>query len=262
MPTVTVSDGSELYYEVHGDGPRTIVFAHGAGGNHLSWWQQIPHYRDDYRCITFDHRGFGASTDATGQYIRAYTGDLEAILADAGVEELVLVGQSMGGFTCSTFAAAHPDRVRGLVMADTFLGIGDEDLLAEWREAIAAVPTPDDPMRQTSMVGPSFVEEHPEGLFLYQQVRGTNPPRDLSADYSVADGAVPIAELAKLTMPVLFLAGDDDAIIPAPLIERASRLVPGARYEGVPDTGHSVYWERPTAFNDLLDGLLAEAFAS
>jgi len=260
MPIVTVPDGSELYYEVHGDGPRTIVFSHGAGGNHLSWWQQVPRYRDEYRCVTFDHRGFGASTDASDSYIRAYTADLEAILADAGVRDAVLVGQSMGGFTCITFAAAHPDRVRGLVMADTFLGVGDEPLIAEWREALTAIPTPEDPMRQTSMVAQSFIEAHPEGLFLYQQVRGTNPPRDLTADYSVADGAVPTAELPKLTMPVLFLAGDEDAIIPAPLIERASHLVPGARYEGVPNTGHSVYWERPEAFNALLDGLLAEAF--
>lgn len=261
MPSVTVADGSELYYEVHGDGPRTIVFAHGAGGNHLSWWQQVPRYRDDYRCVIFDHRGFGASTDVTGQYIRAYTADLEALLTDADVEEAVLVGQSMGGFTCVTFAAAHPERVRGLVMADTFLGVGDEELLVDWREALAAIPTPADPTRQTSMVAQSFIDEHPEGLFLYQQVRGTNPPRDLAADYSVADGAVPTSDLARLTMPVLFLAGDEDAIIPAPLIERASRLVPGARYEGVPNTGHSVYWERPEAFNALLDSLLAEAFA-
>ena len=261
MATVTVSDGSSLYYEVHGDGPRTIVFAHGAGGNHLSWWQQVPHYRDAYRCVTFDHRGFGTSTDASGRYIRGYTADLEALLTDANVDEAVLVGQSMGGFTCITFAAAHPERVRGLVMADTLLGIGDEGLLSEWRTALEAVPTPEDPMRQTSMVGSSYVGEHPEGLFLYQQVRGTNPPRDLAADYSIADGAVPAADLSKLTMPVLFLAGADDAIIPAPLIERASRLVPGARYEGVPDTGHSVYWERPREFNALLDSLLAEAFA-
>jgi 3-oxoadipate enol-lactonase len=263
MPRVTVSDGSELYYEVHGDGPRTIVFAHGAGGNHLSWWQQVPRYRDEYRCITFDHRGFGTSTDATGQFLRSYRADLEALLDDAGVREAVLVGQSMGGFTCVAFAAAYPDRVRGLVMADTFLGIDDEGLIAEWREGLAARPAPADPTRQTSMVAAGYVDNHPEGVFLYQQVRALNPPRDLSGvTFSVEDGAVPASELAKLTMPVLFLAGDEDAVIPAPLIERASALVPGARYVGVPGAGHSVYWENAAAFNELLDGLLAEAFAN
>ena len=40
-----------------------LVFAHGAGGNHLSWWQQVPHFMDRYTCVVFDHRGYGRSVD-------------------------------------------------------------------------------------------------------------------------------------------------------------------------------------------------------
>lgn len=62
MPKAQVN-GIELYYEVHGEGPP-IVFAHGAGGNHLSWWQQVPFFTaQGYRCVTFDHRAFGQSLD-------------------------------------------------------------------------------------------------------------------------------------------------------------------------------------------------------
>ena len=59
MPKAAI-DGIDLYYESNGDGPA-VVFAHGAGGNHLSWWQQVPVFSDCYRCVTFDHRGFGQS---------------------------------------------------------------------------------------------------------------------------------------------------------------------------------------------------------
>ena len=52
--------GCRLYYEVCGAGPF-LVFAHGLGGNHLSWWQQVPHFRDRYTCVTFSHRGFAPS---------------------------------------------------------------------------------------------------------------------------------------------------------------------------------------------------------
>ena len=55
-------NGIELYYESTGEGPA-VVFLHGAGGNHLSWWQQVPLFSERYRCITIDHRGFGQSTD-------------------------------------------------------------------------------------------------------------------------------------------------------------------------------------------------------
>ena len=56
-------DGARLYYETHGAGPA-LVFVHGLGGGHLSWWQQVPHFRDRYTCVIFDHRGFGLSTES------------------------------------------------------------------------------------------------------------------------------------------------------------------------------------------------------
>jgi len=62
MPKAQIN-GIELYYEVHGNGPA-VVCAHGAGGNHLSWWQQVPVLTPRYRCVIFDHRGFGQSLDS------------------------------------------------------------------------------------------------------------------------------------------------------------------------------------------------------
>src|SRR5262245_28226414 len=57
--------GCDLYYEVTGAGPA-VVFAHGFGGNHLSWWQQVPHLAERYTCVTFSHRGFGPSGEDAG----------------------------------------------------------------------------------------------------------------------------------------------------------------------------------------------------
>ncbi len=65
MPYAAVN-GINLYYELHGSGPA-VVFAHGAGGNHLSWWQQIPVFSPRFRCIPFDHRAFGLSRDGEGE---------------------------------------------------------------------------------------------------------------------------------------------------------------------------------------------------
>ena len=71
-------NGIELYYEVHGEGPA-LVLAHGAGGNHLSWWQQVPVLAQSYRCVTFDHRGFGLSREQPGgPGARAFVEDLRA----------------------------------------------------------------------------------------------------------------------------------------------------------------------------------------
>ena len=59
MPFAPLND-IDLFYESHGEGPA-IVFLHGRGGNHLSWWQQVPHFQERFRCIAIDHREFGLS---------------------------------------------------------------------------------------------------------------------------------------------------------------------------------------------------------
>ena len=77
-------DGARLYYETHGAGPA-LVFVHGLGGGHLSWWQQVPHFRDRYTCVVFDHRGFGLSTESPGKPgPDAYVDDLAALVDHLG----------------------------------------------------------------------------------------------------------------------------------------------------------------------------------
>ena len=139
MPKAQVN-GIELYYEVHGNGPA-VVFAHGAGGNHLSWWQQVPVFASKYRCITFDHRGFGQSPDVpNGPGGGAFVDDLKQLLEQLRIDRISLVAQSMGGRTCLGFTLAYPERVQALVMADTTGGFIDArmaQLRAEGEAALA-----------------------------------------------------------------------------------------------------------------------------
>src|SRR5579863_492139 len=108
-----------LYYEVHGSGPA-VVLAHGAGGTHMSWWQQVPVLSQKYKCITIDHRTLGYSRDVKGgPGRRAFVPDLTGLLDHLGIQKTALVGQSMGGTTVLGFASAHPDRVSALIMSDT-----------------------------------------------------------------------------------------------------------------------------------------------
>ena len=253
--------GGQLVYDVFGDGPETIVFVHGAGGNHLSWWNQIPVYQNRYRCVTYEVRGWGRSRDDSAEGSRAFVRDLRELLDYLDVGEAVLVGQSMGGMTVLPFAVRHPQRVRGLLMADTFIGIDSEELLAEMRKAVEAAQANQEGGGLTRMVGPAYLEREPNGVFLYNQIRALNPPPASPLSFRQADGAVAVEDLSALTMPIFFLAGAEDAIIPAPIIERAAELIPHAQYFQIPEAGHSVYWEQPQDFNRFLDALLTESFA-
>ena len=112
-----------LYYEVHGDlaGPRTpLVLAHGLGGNHLSWWQQLAHFAPSRACVVFSHRGFALSPEAPGgPGLAGFADDLLALLDHLELHAPILVGQSMGGWATLEVALAQPQRVKALVLSAT-----------------------------------------------------------------------------------------------------------------------------------------------
>ena len=102
-----------LYYEVSGSGPA-LLFAHGLGGNHLSWWQQVAHFAPHYTCVTFAHRGFAPSDAVPGGPDAAdYAGDLAALIDHLKFSDVRLVAQSMGGWTMLEYAIANPGKGQG-----------------------------------------------------------------------------------------------------------------------------------------------------
>jgi 3-oxoadipate enol-lactonase len=131
-----------LYYERVGAG-APIVFLHGLGGNHLSWWQQVPYFMRSFECVTVDQRGFGLSPDPDGLFNRAHASDLGALLDHLKIDKAVLIGQSMGGWTIVGYALEHPERVAAMVMADTPGGIFTPEMKFETpREPLAVDASP------------------------------------------------------------------------------------------------------------------------
>ncbi len=253
MPTAAVN-GAQIYYESHGEGP-VIVFAHGRGGNHLSWWQQAPVFAMEYRCIAFDHRGWGASTgpSAEGPGRQAFVEDLRGLLDHLGVERAYLVAQSMGGLTCLGFALAYPQRALGLVLGDTTGGIGDPSV----GELLRNVHPPTDPLRRSLSAG--FVRGRPELAFLYRQIGLLNPAMPIDAVSSAfRDPAGPQArDLARFKVPTLLIVGQEDLIFPVHVMQAAQKLIPGSRLEIVPGAAHSTHFEQPQVFNRLVGEFFA-----
>ena len=248
-------NGIKMYYESHGEGDP-IIFAHGAGGNHLSWFQQVPVFRDTHRCITFDHRGFGRTADVeNGPGGTAYPEDLRGLMDHLGIEKATLVAQSMGGATCMGFTVAYPERVRALVMADTTGTMSDPGLVERRKAFTDSQPQP------FTLIGraynPDLAKTKPEMAFLYDSVMALNPPRSLTPPEREERHDATTEKLAALKVPVLFICGEKDAIVPPEIIKYAVSLVPGAKYAEVPVSGHSAYFEEPAAFNRIVREFLA-----
>ena len=245
MPTAPMQ-GINLYYQTTGEGPA-VVLAHGRGGNHMSWWQQVPVFSERYSCITFDHRGWGRSVqppEAMGR--EAFVEDLRGLLDHLGIEEAFLIAQSMGGLTCLGFALAYPRRTRALVLAGTTGGIGEEEIVEVLRQR---KPT-DDVLDRA--VAPSFRHREPEKAFLYKEINLMNPPRDLEPNGFTSGEGPKASDLAQMRVPTLLIVGEEDVVMPPAVIEASHRLIPGSRLEVVAGAGHSVYFERPEIFNRLV----------
>jgi len=248
-----------LYYERVGAGPA-LVFLHGLGGNHLSWWQQVPYFMRWFECITLDQRSFGLSPDPDNSFNAAHSSDLARLLDALRIEKAVLVGQSMGGWTIVGCAIEHPERVAAMVMADTHGGIFTPAMAESFARrtirplsepvAIGALPT----------YAADYFPRRPEMAFLYDSLRifGAQPPPDAMARLAARSYDLARAR-ERLTMPILCLAGEEDALIPpAALKILAETALPNARFAAVPHCGHSVYFERPEIFNQLVLGFLRE----
>ncbi len=262
MPKAPIN-GTDLYYESHGDDSApAIVFAHGRGGNHMSWWQQVAAFSAEYRCITFDHRGWGASIvpETTGAghgspLRENFIDDLAALLDHLKIEKAFLVAQSMGGFSCLGFALAHPERTLGLVLGDTTGGVATDGVLAALKNTN---PPPEGPARSLSA---GFIKENPALTFLYQQIGGLNPPRGedgVISGFRREDGPQ-AAAFADWQIPTLLIVGKEDAIFPPEVIAEVQKVIPGSRMEVVPGAAHSAHFEQAPVFNKLLSELFAGA---
>jgi 3-oxoadipate enol-lactonase len=253
---------AEIYYEVTGEGPA-VVFAHGLGGNHLSWWQQVAHFAASHTCVVFAHRGFPPSSAVSGKTAAdAFADDLAALIQELNFKDVALVAQSMGGWTCLEYALREPKRVRALVMASTsgtldFNQLENPEVLEWTRRAPGALAE----LRSRGIHqagGERMAREQPALAHLYWQISEMAAASFREEVRARIRGlrTRPPAALSQLPMPVLFITGDEDWVFPPAAGPALAPLAPKGRAVRVPAAGHSVYFERAAQFNDIVGRIL------
>ncbi|HUO62306.1 MAG TPA: alpha/beta hydrolase [Terriglobales bacterium] len=253
-----VKDGCRLYYEDTSGPAPTLLFLHGAGGNHLSWWQQVPVFGEEYRCVTVDQRGFGQSSDAAGGAgPAALATDALALLDHLGIARAAVVAQSMGGWAAVGAAVQAPERFWAIVLANTVGNLSNPEIAALRQKLVAASP-PRPPVLWQAALGETFRKTHLVRTFLYAQIAGLNAP--LPADFRDQLGRLttPVDRYAATRVPTMFLTSDEDGLIWPELSEKVHEHVPRSRFERVSAAGHSTYFEQPDVFNREVGAFLKE----
>ncbi|ALS97060.1 alpha/beta fold hydrolase [Lacimicrobium alkaliphilum] len=246
----------QLYYEVHGKG-EPLVLAHGLGGNHAIWYQQVAVLAKAYQVITFDHRGFGNSTDHAGLGRSGFVDDLKALLDHLQLDKVALIGQSMGGGTAITFASQYPQRVAALMIADSLHGLKEDAQVAEIMDKARAETAQ---LSQLDRVlGAEFKQANPTQALLYRQISSFNQTDKTNLSGQYAAQKVAPQQLGELGFPVLFVAGQDDILFPIEAIRLVQEQVPNSFIVEFDHCGHSAFFEKPVEFNDSLLSFLQMA---
>ena len=261
--------GCSVYYEASvrptNTGP-TMVFAHGLGGNHLSWWQQVAHFSASHDCVVFSHRGFTPSSPVPGASAPdAYADDLAALIDELALGEVILVAQSMGGWTCLEYALRAPQKVRALVMASTSGAIDFRKLtgpvageIGKWLEDAPRMLADMEARGVPVAGGERMAREQPALAALYAQITRLTPAEFRAAVRARIQERRTLAPdaLERLQMPALFLTGDEDCVFPAMAGPPLAAHAPKGSALRVPKAGHSVYFEHAAQFNRAVEEFL------
>lgn len=247
-----------ISYREAGAGPA-LVLLHGIGSSSASWLFQLESLAG-YRLVAWDAPGYGASRFLSvaepqpADYAQALHEFLERLL----LKDVVLVGNSLGCLMAGAYAAAHPERVRSMVLLGPAGGYGG---LAD-REAKLA-----ERLRQLDELGPEGLAEQrsptlvakgspPVALELVRwSQRRILPQGFRQAVYCLAQGRLG-ADARRYGKKVLVACGSEDIITPEAGCKAIARAFPRGEYRTLDGIGHAPHVEAPERINDLIAGFV------
>ncbi len=256
MPSISCND-ARLYYEDEGSG-QPIVCLHGVMGGLRYFHPQLSGLSDAYRPIALDYRGHGRSEKTPDAHrIPQYARDLEAFLTQLDLEDVVLVGWSMGSLIAWDYITQFgPDRIQGVVdidmeptryqWPDYDHGIAD---LASLQAEINAIQTDHlhaiDTMIETLVKHPPSPEQY---QLMFDELAYC-PPTIKTAilfDCTFQDYR---DILPDIEVPHLVCAGGDERWRSIAAVEHTADLLPNAAFDVFDDSSHCISIEQPPAFN-------------
>ncbi|MEV4613361.1 alpha/beta hydrolase [Kitasatospora sp. NPDC049258] len=251
---------------VHEHGPGTpLVLLHAFPFSARMWAAQLDRLSgpagETARVFTPDQRGFGSAPLGDDEpSLDLVADDVARLLDGAGVERAVVGGLSMGGYVAMAFARRHPDRLCGLLLADTKAAADTEQARTN-RERIARAVLARDSVRllaeektAESLLGPAAGPE------LLAEVRGMvaeAAPRAVAwAQRAMAARGDSLEVLAGLEVPAAVIVGEADTVTPLADARMMAEAMADAELTVIPAVGHLSSLEAPETFDAAVRALL------
>jgi 3-oxoadipate enol-lactonase len=262
---IIASERGAIGYDEAGAG-RPVVLLHGFPHDRSLWDAQLATPPTGARLIALDLPGFGESESGSLPSLDAWADWTVAALDALKIETAVIGGLSMGGYLAFAIWRRHPERVTGLVLADTRAGADtlaaqekrvamQMQALREGAGAIAEAMMPGMVGKTTRDTRPRAVE-HLDAMMRRASVGAIH---DALEALRTREDSTPT--LATITVPTLVLCGDEDALTPPKESEAMHAAISGSQLAIIPGAGHASCVEHPAAFNALLATFLQSRLA-
>ena len=269
-------NGLRFHYRDWGNASaQPMVCLHGFTSHAHSWDTFAAAMRERYHVLALDQRGHGETDWATDYQPARRVEDLEAFVSSLGLERLVLVGLSMGGWTAFSYAAKHPGSVERLVIVDIAPEIDPrgaqrianntraKDVFADPEEAVALARAlnPRPPEAELRARTLHNLVQRPDGTWTWRyDVALRNGTASVRATPEEAQAMWPL--LRKISCPTLLVRGVDSDILSPELAQRMVASIPNCRLVEVPNSGHAVPFDNPTGFVQAVQTFLLEQDAA
>ena len=264
------SQGVELYYEDTGSGPA-IVWIHEFAADYRTWEAQVRRFCRDYRCVTYNARGYPPSAvpeEGASYTYEQHRDDVVRLMDHLRIDKAHLVGLSMGAYAGLQVAMTYPERVRSLVFSSGGSGAPSGSREQFKHDTFEGA---DRMMREGMEAGANGLAMGATRIqLLNKDPRGWEEFRRYMSEHSALGSSLTLKNyqavrpslyeyedrLRDLDVPVLLAAGDeDDPVIEANVFLK--RTLPRAGLWIHPKTGHGMNLEEPDAYNDRIADFLS-----
>jgi 3-oxoadipate enol-lactonase len=258
-----LSQGIDIHAAIDGPaGAPWITFIAGIANDHTLWQPQITALSGQFRTMRLDARGHGASGSAPGPYsLAALAADVAAAWDAAGVERSCVVGLGLGGVVAAELALRHPARVSGLVpiscrarLTPAYQSIWPPMIELARKSGMPGVAEP----TLARWFSEDFRRLHPATL---DAIRRALLRTSLEGYLGCIAALLTLdwaGRLAELSMPVLYVSGQHDAVgAPPEIMQAMCEATPDARHVVLPDATHISVVCNPVAFNAALSNFVS-----
>ncbi|HZQ75451.1 MAG TPA: alpha/beta fold hydrolase [Burkholderiales bacterium] len=238
-----------------------LLFLHGVGGGHHAWDGQLSYFSArGYPSHSWDQPGYGHSPAVEPYSLEQVALALRRLIESVAKEPVVLVGHSMGGFVAQEAYARFPELVKALALCFTSAAFGGGAQFADKfvADRIGPLDEGKSMAEVAAQVMPAMrgAKSDPRGLAHAQRIMAGIPPETYRKAVRMLTTFDRRADLPKIAVPTLLVAGSDDRTAPPAVMQRMAEQIPGAELVLLEGCGHLGPMDQPDAFNAALGAFL------